>query len=160
MTLVGRLPVLILDEPTADIDPSLRARIWELISDRARAGASVILVTHDVAEAEHILDSVAILVEGRIAAMGTPAELKSKLSHRTRVEVVIAESATVTPAEVAGSLGGDVRISNRRVSTWVPADEAIAVLEKVISSFGQESLEDAHLVTPTLEDVYMEVGPA
>lgn len=160
MTLVGRLPVLILDEPTADIDPSLRARIWELISARARAGASVILVTHDVAEAEHILDSVAILVDGRIAAMGTPAELKSKLSHRTRLEVVIAENATVTPAEVATSLGGEVRISNRRVSTWVPADEAIAVLEKVISSYGQESLEDAHLVTPTLEDVYMEVGPA
>ena len=160
MTLVGRLPVLILDEPTADIDPSLRARIWELISDRARAGASVILVTHDVAEAEHILDRVAILVDGHIAAMGTPAELKSKLSHRTRVEVVIAENATITPAEVAASIGGDARISNRRVSTWVPADEAIAVLEKVISSYGQESLEDAHLITPTLEDVYMEVGPA
>lgn len=87
MTLVGRLPVLILDEPTADIDPALRARIWELISARARAGAAVVLVTHDVAEAEHVVNRVAILVAGRVAALGTPAELKAQLPPRPPVEV-------------------------------------------------------------------------
>ena len=157
MTLVGRLPVLILDEPTADIDPALRARIWSLISDRARAGAAIILVTHDVAEAEHVLQRVAILDGGKVAALGTPAELKSKLSHRTRVEVVVAQDATVTPEEIASSMTGDARVRGRRVSVWVPADEAIAALEKIMSSYGLESLEDAHLVTPTLEDVYLEM---
>lgn len=156
MTLVAHLPVLILDEPTADIDPGLRARIWELVGARARGGSAVILVTHDVAEAEHVLTRVAILDDGRVAATGTPAELKATLSHRTRVEVVIAESATVTPSELASTMGADTRVSDRRVTAWVPADEGIATLEKVMSSYGPESFEDAHLVTPTLEDVYLE----
>ncbi|MEA2517598.1 MAG: type transport system ATP-binding protein [Actinomycetota bacterium] len=158
MTLVGRLPVLILDEPTADIDPSLRARIWELISGRARAGAAVILVTHDVAEAEHVLHRVAILDDGLVAAFGTPAELKSRLSHRTRIEVALSQGSAVAPLEIAQMMAGDARIRDRRVSAWVPADEAIRVLEKLMTTFGPENLEDAHLVTPTLEDVYLETG--
>lgn len=158
MTLVGHLPILILDEPTADIDPALRARIWSLISGRARAGAAVILVTHDVAEAEHALRRVAILDAGKVAALGTPAELKARLSHRTRVEVALSQTATVTPDEVASTMASDARIRDRRVSAWVPADEAIRVLEKLMSSYGPENLEDAHLVTPTLEDVYLATG--
>jgi ABC-type multidrug transport system ATPase subunit len=158
MTLVGRLPVLILDEPTADIDPSLRARIWELISGRARAGAAVILVTHDVAEAEHVLHRVAILDDGLVAALGTPAELKARLSHRTRIEVALSQDSAVAPREIAQMMAGDARIRDRRVSAWVPADEAIRVLEKLMTTFGPENLEDAHLVTPTLEDVYLETG--
>lgn len=158
MTLVGRLPVLILDEPTADIDPALRSRIWHLISGRVRAGAAVVLVTHDVAEAEHVLNRVAILDGGRVAAQGTPSELKSRLSHRTRIEVALSQDATVTPEEVASTMSTDARIRDRRVSAWVPADEAIRVLEKLMSSFGPENLEDAHLVTPTLEDVYLATG--
>ncbi|MEA2451671.1 MAG: type transport system ATP-binding protein [Actinomycetota bacterium] len=158
MTLVGRLPVLILDEPTADIDPALRARIWELISGRARAGSAIVLVTHDVAEAEHVLNRVAILDSGKVAALGTPSELKARLSHRTRVEVALSQDATVTPQEVASTMASDARIRDRRVSAWVPADEAIRVLEKLMSSYGPENLEDAHLVTPTLEDVYLDTG--
>ena len=158
MTLVGRLPVVILDEPTADIDPALRARIWDLISARARAGTAVILVTHDVAEAERVLDSVAILNNGKVAASGTPSELKARLSHRTRIEVAVSQTSTVATAEIAAVMADDARIRDRRVSAWVPADEAIRILEKLMSTFGPEHLEDAHLVTPTLEDVYLETG--
>ena len=158
MTLVGRLPVLILDEPTADIDPALRMRIWGLVADRARSGAAVILVTHDVAEAEHVLDRVAIMGAGKIVASGTPAELKARLSHRTRLEVVVAEDATVDPQTLVGHLGGETRVRGKHLSAWVPADDAIPSLEKVIAAAGLESLEDVRLVTPTLEDVYLEVG--
>jgi ABC-2 type transport system ATP-binding protein len=158
MTFVGRLPVLILDEPTADIDVVLRARIWELISDRCRAGASVILVTHDVAEAEQALDRVAILDRGRVVAGGTPAELKADLAHRTRLDLVVARGATVDPAVLAADIGGETRVRGRHVSAWVPADEAIRSLEKIMAAAGPEALEDVRLVTPTLEDVYLEVG--
>ncbi|MDQ3982029.1 MAG: ABC transporter ATP-binding protein [Actinomycetota bacterium] len=158
MTLVGRLPVLILDEPTADVDPALRTRIWELLADRARAGAAVILVTHDVAEAEHVLDRVAIMGAGRVVASGTPASLKAGLAHRTRLEVVVSEDATVDPQALVGHIAGETRIRGRHLSAWVPADDAIPSLEKVIAAAGLESLEDVRLVTPTLEDVYLEVG--
>jgi ABC-2 type transport system ATP-binding protein len=158
MTLVGRLQVLIFDEPTRDIDPGLRRRIWELISDRARAGSCVILVTHDVAEAEHALDRVAIMDRGRLVASGTPAELKSNLAHRTRIELVLVEAAAGSARALAAEIGGDSRVRGRHISAWVPADLAVRALEKVMAAAAPESLEDVRLITPTLEDVYLELG--
>lgn len=158
MTLVGRLPVLILDEPTADIDPGLRRRIWELLAERCRGGAALILVTHDVAEAEHVLDRVAIIDRGKVAAAGTPAELKSDLDHRTRIEVVVAQGSDADVAEVSSLLGAGVKVEGRRASGWTPAEDAIRLLEKVMASYPPEALEDVRLVTPTLEDVYLEVS--
>ena len=157
MTLVGRLPVLIFDEPTADIDPALRVRVWSLVADRTRAGASVVLVTHDVGEAEHVLDRVVMLDRGVVVASGTPSGLKSKLAHRTRLEVVVAEGSTVEPAAIVAGIEGETFVTGRRVTAWVPAEDAIRTLEKVIASAGQEAFEDVRLITPTLEDVYLEV---
>lgn len=158
MTLVGRLPVLILDEPTADIDTALRQRIWDMISDRCSHGASVVLVTHDVAEAERALHRVAILDRGRVVVEGTPAELKAKLAHRTRLDIVVAADSGVDPLSIAASIGGETRIRERHVSAWVPADDALRSLEKVMTSAGSDALEDVRLVTPTLEDVYLDYG--
>ncbi|MEA2487418.1 MAG: type transport system ATP-binding protein [Actinomycetota bacterium] len=157
MTLVGRLPVVILDEPTGDIDPALRLTIWELVQNRAGAGAAVILVTHDVAEAEHALDRVAIMDRGKVIAAGTPAELKSELSHRTRLEIVVADGAALDATSLAREIAVDARVRGRRVSAWVVADEAIRILEKAMAMAGPGALEDARLITPTLEDVYMEL---
>ncbi len=160
MTLVGRLPVLILDEPTTDVDPGIRERIWTLIAERTRSGSAVVLVTHDVAEAEHVLDRVAILDRGSVAALGTPAELKRDLARRTRIEVTVSENAIVEPRVVANVLP-EARVRDRRVSAWVPAEDAVGMLEKVIAAAGRDALEDMRLITPTLEDVYLEVaGPA
>jgi ABC-2 type transport system ATP-binding protein len=158
MSLIGRLPVLILDEPTADIDPGLRRRVWELISTRASMGAAVILVTHDVAEAEHVLNRVAIIDKGRIVAMGTPGQLKADLAHRTRIEVVLAEAATLDAELLAAELGGEAMVRGRRISAWVPAEVALPTLEKVMASAGADVFEDVRMITPTLEDVYLEAS--
>jgi ABC-type multidrug transport system ATPase subunit len=157
MTLAGRLSVLILDEPTRDIDPTLRARIWRLIGERASAGAAVILVTHDVAEADNALDQVAILDAGRVAASGRPAELKGRLAHRSRLEVTVSESASTSAAALANQLGVEAQLDGRRISAWVPADEAVILLDKVVTQAGPDGLEDVRLVSPTLEDVYIDV---
>ena len=158
MSLVARLPVLILDEPTADIDPAKRRDIWALISARAKAGTAVILVTHDVAEAERALDRVAIVERGRIVSMGTPAELKADLAHRTRIELVVAESSEAPITDVVAALGPDAVVEGRRISSWVATDEAVRLLDKVISALDPSDLEDVRLVTPSLEDVYLEVS--
>ena len=158
MTFVARLPVLILDEPTADIDIAHRQTVWDLISERCVAGATVILVTHDVAEAEHALNRVAIVDQGKVVVGGTPAELKARLAHRTRLDIVIAESSTLDPHAVANDVSDDVRVRGRQVSAWVPAEDAIRSLEKIMASGGPEAFEDVRLVTPTLEDVYLDVG--
>ena len=158
MALVGWAPIVILDEPTADIDPTLRRRIWSLLSKRAASGTAIILVTHDVSEAEHVLDRVAILDGGKVVAEGSPASLKARLSHRTRVDLVLSESAVFDKEQLTELLGGAATIDGRRVSAWVAADEAIATLEKVMASAGAETFEDVRLVTPTLEDVYLQVS--
>jgi ABC-2 type transport system ATP-binding protein len=90
--------------------------------------------------------------------MGTPGELKAHLSHRTRLDLVVSEASGLDPSALAIDLGTDARVRGRRISAWVAADEALRTLEKVIASAGPEGLEDAHLVTPTLEDVYLEIG--
>ncbi len=156
MTLSGRLPVLILDEPTTDVDPALRTQIWELIAGRAAAGASVLLVTHDVSEAEHVLDEVAILDEGRIVAMGTPAQLKAGLAHKIRIEVVLAEDFEGDPTKPASDLGPQAVARGRLISSWVPAEDAVRLLEKIVSGLGMENIEDVRLVSPSLQDVYLE----
>jgi len=158
MSLAARLPVLILDEPTADVDPARRRDIWGLIETRAKAGTSVILVTHDVAEAERALDRVAILEQGRIVSMGTPAELKADLAHRTRIELVVADGRDVAISDVKVALGPEAVVEGRRISSWVATDEAVRLLEKVISGFEPSAFEDVRLVTPSLEDVYLEVS--
>ncbi len=158
MTFSGHLPVLILDEPTADIDVALRQRIWSLIAKRTAAGSTVILVTHDVAEAERALNRVAILDRGRIVVSGTPAELKADLAHRTRLDIVVAESAGIDPLVIARDIPGETRVRGRHISAWVPAEDAITNLDKILTTVGASALEDVRLVTPTLEDVYLEVG--
>ena len=67
--------ILFLDEPTSGVDPITRRQFWELIYDAAAAGTTVLVTTHYMDEAEYC-DRISIMVDGRIGAMGTPAELK------------------------------------------------------------------------------------
>jgi len=73
--LIGDPELLFLDEPTTGFDPSARRRAWELVEGLRDLGKTVLLTTHYMDEAEHLADRVAILVGGRLAALGTPAEL-------------------------------------------------------------------------------------
>lgn len=74
--LIGQRPVLIFDEPTNDLDPEIRRTVWRRIREAAQGGAAVLLVTHNVVEAEQVLDRVGILSGGKMLALGTPGELK------------------------------------------------------------------------------------
>jgi ABC-2 type transport system ATP-binding protein len=73
--LIGRPEVVFLDEPTAGMDPHARATTWDLVRDLRDHGVTVLLTTHAMDEAEHLCDRVAIVNGGRLAAMGSPAEL-------------------------------------------------------------------------------------
>ena len=73
--LIGKPEVVFLDEPTAGMDPHARATTWELVRGLAARGTTVLLTTHGMDEAEHLCDRVAIITGGRLAALGTPAEL-------------------------------------------------------------------------------------
>ncbi|MFC7487895.1 ABC transporter ATP-binding protein [Knoellia sp. CPCC 206453] len=79
MSLIGNPSVIFLDEPTTGLDPEGRLEVWETIKQVASQGATVLLTTQYLDEAEHLADRIAILHEGRIIVDGTLAELKALL---------------------------------------------------------------------------------
>jgi ABC-2 type transport system ATP-binding protein len=79
MSLVGDPSVVFLDEPTTGLDPEARLEVWDVITELAGHGTTVLLTTQYLDEAEHLADRIAILHEGRIIANGTLSELKRLL---------------------------------------------------------------------------------
>jgi ABC-2 type transport system ATP-binding protein len=79
MSLVGRPPVIFLDEPTTGLDPQSRIEVWQTVRELADAGTTVLLTTQYLDEAEQLADRIAILHEGTIISNGTLAELKTLL---------------------------------------------------------------------------------
>ncbi|CAM5647765.1 ABC transporter ATP-binding protein OS=Streptomyces cyaneofuscatus OX=66883 GN=G3I52_18110 PE=4 SV=1 [Streptomyces cyaneofuscatus] len=100
--LVGERPLLVLDEPTTGMDPVARRAVWSAV-DRRRAerGTTVLLVTHNVIEAETVLDRVAVLDRGRVIACDTPSGLKEQVAGEVRVDLVWREAAPLHVPEVA-----------------------------------------------------------
>ena len=88
--VAGGQRILVLDEPTNDVDPVRRQLLWSLIADLAHGGSTILLVTHNLAEAERIIDRFAIIDKGRILREGTPAALRSVVSDRLRLELTVA----------------------------------------------------------------------
>lgn len=87
MSLIGDPPVVLLDEPTTGLDPQARQEVWATVERLASGGATVLLTTQYLEEAERLADRIAILHRGRIIADGTLAELKALLPP-ARVEYV------------------------------------------------------------------------
>jgi ABC-2 type transport system ATP-binding protein len=116
--LVGRLPlgwkqklafsvallhepkIVFLDEPTGGVDPITRRQFWELIYAAAARGTTVFVTTHYMDEAEYC-DRISIMVDGKIAALGTPAELKERFGADSVDEVFVQLARGAMKGEVA-----------------------------------------------------------
>jgi ABC-2 type transport system ATP-binding protein len=156
--LVGERPLLVLDEPTTGMDPVARRAVWAAV-DRRRAehGTTVLLVTHNVIEAETVLDRVAVLDQGRVIACDTPAGLKAQVAGEVRVELVWRERAPLEVPEVAVLRERAVE-SGRRWTLRLAPEEARAVVATVTGGAAFAALDDFTLTTPSLEDVYLALG--
>lgn len=156
--LVGERPLLVLDEPTTGMDPIARRAVWAAV-DRRRAerGVTVLLVTHNVIEAETVLDRVAVLERGRVIACDTPAGLKALVADEVRVELVWrAEPPLHLPGVAA--LREAAAASGRRWTLRLAADDARAAIATVTGGPAFAALDDFTLATPSLEDVYVALG--
>ncbi|MFG2118582.1 ABC transporter ATP-binding protein [Streptomyces sp. NPDC048710] len=158
--LVGERSLLVLDEPTTGMDPVARRAVWAAV-DRRRAerGTTVLLVTHNVIEAETVLDRVAVLDQGRVIACDTPAGLKEQVSGEVRVELVWRERAPLDVPEVAVLRERAVE-SGRRWTLRLAPEEARAAVATVTGGAAFAALDDFTLATPSLEDVYLALGGA
>lgn len=156
--LVGERAVLVLDEPTTGMDPVARRAVWAAV-DRRRAerGTTVLLVTHNVIEAETVLDRVAVLESGRIIACDTPAGLKELVADEVRVELVWRDAPPLDVPEVA-ALRGAATETGRRWSLRLDPAGARAAVAAVTGGPAFAALDDFTLATPSLEDVYLALG--
>ena len=109
VALVGDPELLFLDEPTTGFDPGARRMAWETIRSLRALGKTILLTTHYIEEAQQLADRVAVLRSGRIAALGTPAELigtapATEIRYRLNGEVVVLQ--TEEPTRVLNELTG------------------------------------------------------
>jgi ABC-2 type transport system ATP-binding protein len=91
MALVSDPDILFLDEPTAGLDPQARRLVWDFIRDLKKKDITIILMTHDMVEADSLSDRVAIIDQGKIIAQGTPIELKERFGSDNVLEVSFVE---------------------------------------------------------------------
>jgi ABC-2 type transport system ATP-binding protein len=152
IALVGRPKVAFLDEPTAEMDIEGRAATWELVSELKGRGTTVVLTTHQLDEAERIADRVGIMRAGKLATVGTPAELAASggrtltFSTATEIDTTVLSSSLGSPVTVVGTRlyrvddePSPLLIS--RLTTWLAARGVLALR---IDS-GPRSLEDVYL---------------
>lgn len=144
--------VVIIDEPTNDVDPRRRRLLWEQIRRLGDQGAAVLLVTHNVLEAEKSVDRLAIIDEGRLIAEGTPSSLKSEDRGRMRLQLMIVPGRE-TP-EMPGFIEDHTRVGNNVMTVLAETDSAHAIgwAQELI---GSGIAEEYALAAMTLEDVYI-----
>ena len=157
-TLVGERPLLVLDEPTTGMDPVARRAVWSAV-DRRRAehGVTVLLVTHNVIEAETVLDRVAVMDEGRVIACDTPGGLKALVDGDVRLDLVWRTEAPLGVPAVA-RLAEQAERTGRRWTVRTSPEQARELVAAVTTGPAFAALDDFTLATPSLEDAYLKLG--
>ncbi len=155
MTVAAPTPLLVLDEPTNDIDASRRRLLWDAVRRRGDAGSGVLLVTHNVTEAERIVDELVVLDRGRVVAAGSPARLRGTQDSDLRLELQLPPDGSVPALDPPGlTVLRQVR-TGRRVLLTVPAGQAAPAVTWA-TTLRDESLIDGYSLAPaTLEDAYL-----
>ncbi|HXP18691.1 MAG TPA: ABC transporter ATP-binding protein [Streptosporangiaceae bacterium] len=144
--------VVILDEPTNDVDPLRRRLLWEQIRLLGRQGCAVFLVTHNVMEAEKSVDRLAIIADGRLIAEGTPSSLKAADRGHLRLQVMLAPGAR-TP-ELPSWVRSHARAGHNLIAAIEEADAAQGI-GWAAGLIGDGVAEEYALGATTLEDVYI-----
>jgi len=144
--------VVILDEPTNDVDPLRRRLLWDEIRSLGGQGCAVLLVTHNVLEAEKSVDRLAVIADGRLVAEGTPSSLKAADRSQLRLQVMLAPGRE-TPSMPPWA-GPALRVGHNLVTRIAEADAsegiawAAALIDRGVAeeyALGATSLEDAYI---------------
>jgi ABC-2 type transport system ATP-binding protein len=164
LALLGRPEIAFLDEPTSGVDPEGRIAIRMVVAGLKQKGISVVLTTHELAEAERMADRIVILAKGRVVLEGTPRELAASGSDPAAVAVTFGAPANLDTTALATAVGPNTNVTEAtpgryRIET---SDQAGPALAAAVTAFLAErgaAITDL-VVGRTLEDVYFSaVGP-
>jgi ABC-2 type transport system ATP-binding protein len=149
--------LLLLDEPTAGLDPQSRAFLWEEIRRLKNEGVTVFLSTHYMDEADKLCDTVAIIDHGVIVAEGTPDELKAEIGADI---ITMGFGSPETAQKAAALLRDDAQVKKIQVSDETAVlhtanmEQALPLLMRELSAAGLEAKNIA-LSKPSLDDVFL-----
>jgi ABC-2 type transport system ATP-binding protein len=157
LALINDPQLVFLDEPTTGLDPQVRVEIHKLLEELKGEHRTILMTTHYIEEAERLCDRVAIVDEGRIIAMDTPARLQQQSKNASSIVVTCATAfpdsrpawAEATQSEIDAS-GKTLTVHSRRPAA------TLVDLVKWIDQHGLE-LTDVSLKQPSLEDVFIEL---
>jgi ABC-2 type transport system ATP-binding protein len=150
-SLVAGPSVLFLDEPTTGLDPVARSVLWDLVGELAETGTTVVLTTQYLEEADRLADDVVVLDHGRVAAHGTPTDLKRLVGGKVVTATVPStdlDRISRRPDESQPATVGMVRVAYATSG----ADDAAAVVSRLLSDGVQ--IADLDITSPTLDDVF------
>ncbi|MBE0685124.1 MAG: ABC transporter ATP-binding protein [Anaerolineaceae bacterium] len=148
--------VLFLDEPTAGLDVATRVELHELMRELKADGTTIILATHDMAEAEEMTDRVGILLDHKLVTIGTPLEITSTGAGLTKVSVRTKESTFSDPTITFPAV--HQRVSKDQYEIFYSSDigPTVAAIIAQIETMG-DSLIDLRVERPSLEDRFLEI---
>jgi oleandomycin transport system ATP-binding protein len=156
-SLLGDPEILFLDEPTTGLDPRGRSQMWDTIRGVLAGGATVLLTTQYLEEADELASQIAVIDHGQVVASGTPAELKARTGSRTLQVRAMDREFTPQVADVVAAVIGtrpDVVADSGLVTAAVTDPAMVPAIVRMLDDVGIVAAELA-LRLPSLDEVFM-----
>lgn len=150
--LVNNPELVFLDEPTTGLDPEIRRTTWNVISGLKHSGKTIFLTTHYMEEAQALADRIAIIVKGKIAAIGTPAELMEKYGGE---KMMVFRNAG---EQAFAALRTDFQQVQMRGNDCVLPFSRTSEIQEALGVLSQRGLSaELEVKSPTIEDVFLQL---
>jgi ABC-2 type transport system ATP-binding protein len=157
-SLVARPAVVFLDEPTTGLDPRGRRELWRLLGELTGQGASLLLTTQYLEEADQLADRIVVLDQGRVIATGTATELKARVGgDRLELQVLPGQDPAPLAVALAGLGAGPPVVDADLGRVVLPVADGPGILAQVAAQLAETGvrLADLALRRPTLDDVFL-----
>ncbi|MGD0199091.1 MAG: ATP-binding cassette domain-containing protein [Solirubrobacteraceae bacterium] len=153
--LVTRPPVLFLDEPTTGLDPTSRVRMWGVIRELVADGATLLLTTQYLDEADELADRIIVIDHGRVIAGGSAAELKAQTGG-ARLEVTLSEPNAGAVAALERFVAGEIIASHDGRRLRAPVQSAPGFATTIVRALDEAGVkvDDIDVHQPSLDDVF------
>ena len=156
LAVVHNPPILFLDEPTAGLDVASRVELHDMMRELQSSGTTIILATHDMAEAEEMANRVAILLRGKIVSIGTPMDITAKGAGLTKVSVHTKDSSLSKNGVKFPAVSQQAVKDEYSVYYSTDVGPTVAAIIAQIES-NKDTLVDLRVERPSLEDRFLEI---
>jgi ABC-2 type transport system ATP-binding protein len=153
-TLVGEREILILDEPTNDVDPELRSRIWDCLAERRTLGHAILIVTHNIHEVERVASDALIMGGGRLLASGSIPELRRQFGAADESLLLRVPSVDIGSWLLARGFK-EVSSGCGEFTFAVRTAEIDSVCALISTEFGPSTLLRMDVAEANLQDIYL-----